>query len=112
MSDDVRIVLVTAPSDDVASALSRTLVEDRLCACVNRVEGLRSVYRWEGKLHDDGEVLMIIKTTDARVDALTKRVEKEHPYECPEVVVLPVVAGSVGYLDWVRKSVEKPGNER
>ena len=108
---DVRVVLVTAPSDEVAVALSRTLVTERLCACVNRVPGLRSVYAWEGELHDDAEVLLVIKTTDARVPSLTERIVEAHPYECPEVIVLPVVAGAAGYLDWVRGSVEAPGDD-
>lgn len=100
---DVRVVLVTAPDDDVAARLARSVVEAGLAACVNRVPGVRSVYAWEGEIHDDAEVLLVMKTTTDRLEGLTARIETEHPYDCPEVVALPVVGGSQSYLDWVRR---------
>jgi len=101
VGSDVRVVLVTAPDLDTAAALARTLVEERLVACANLVPGVRSIYRWEGRIQDDAEVLLVAKTGAARCDALAARVRDLHPYELPEVVVLPVSGGSRDYLDWV-----------
>jgi periplasmic divalent cation tolerance protein len=97
----VRVVLVSAPDAEVAGRLARTLVTERLAACVNVVAGVRSVYRWEGKVQDDAEVLLVIKSTDARLAALCARVTALHPYELPEVLALPAVGGSARYLEWV-----------
>jgi periplasmic divalent cation tolerance protein len=102
---DVRVVLVTAPDAEVAKTLARALVDERLCACVNLVPAITSVYRWEGEVQEDNEALLIIKTTDASVDALRARVEALHPYDVPEVIALDVTAGAEAYLGWVRKEV-------
>ena len=99
----VRVVLVTAPDPEQGAALARRLVEERLAACVNVVPGVRSIYRWEGEVQEDSEVLLVIKTREDRSEALAARVKEIHPYDLPEVVVLPVVGGSEGYLDWVRQ---------
>ena len=99
------VVLVTTPSAEVAAALARALVEARLAACGNVVPGLRSVYRWEGKVCDDPEALLVLKTTRARFEALRDEVLRRHPYEVPEVVALPVVAGSAPYLAWLAGQV-------
>lgn len=98
---DVVVILVTAPPNEPAQQIARELVESGLAACVNRVPGIRSVYRWEGRVHDDGEELLIIKTGRSRVQALTDRVREIHPYEEPEILVLPVSDGSPSYLAWV-----------
>ena len=87
-------------------AIFRLLVqagEEGLAACVNRVAGVRSTYRWDGKLCDDAEVLLLIKTLETRFEALEARIRALHPYEVPEIIALPVVAGSTGYLDWVTR---------
>jgi periplasmic divalent cation tolerance protein len=99
---DVLVVFVTAPDDVVAARLARTVVERGLAACVNRIPGVRSVYAWEGEIHDDAEVLLVMKTTAGRLADLVSQVVKEHPYACPEVVALPVAGGSSPYLEWVR----------
>ncbi len=99
---DVRVVLVTAPDTDTAARLAGALVEERLAACVNVVPEIRSFYRWEGAVQDDAEVLLVIKSTAARSDALAARVRELHPYDLPEVLELPAVGGSDAYLDWVR----------
>ncbi|HSB18828.1 MAG TPA: divalent-cation tolerance protein CutA [Anaeromyxobacteraceae bacterium] len=99
---DTLVVLVTAPSAEAAAGIARALVEERLAACGNVVPGLRSIYRWEGKLHDDAEALLVLKTTRSRFPALRDRVLALHPYEVPEVLALPVEAGSEKYLAWVR----------
>jgi periplasmic divalent cation tolerance protein len=101
---DAIVVLVTAPSADVAAAIARTLVEERLAACGNILPGVRSIYRWEGKLQDEPEVLLVLKTQRRHFSALRDRILALHPYEVPEVIALPVEAGSAGYLDWIAKS--------
>ncbi|ABC80907.1 MULTISPECIES: divalent-cation tolerance protein CutA [Anaeromyxobacter] len=98
---DARVVLVTAPDADAAARLARALVEERLAACGNVVPAIRSIYRWEGSVHDEGEALLVLKTRAARVDALRARVLELHPYQVPEVLVLPVEAGSEAYLAWI-----------
>jgi periplasmic divalent cation tolerance protein len=95
------VVLVTAPTAERAAELARTLVEERLAACGNVVPGLRSIYRWEGKVQEDAEALLLLKTTRARFEALRERILALHPYQVPEVIALPVEAGSATYLDWI-----------
>ncbi len=95
------VVLVTAPTAEKAAEIARAVVEERLAACGNVVPGLRSIYRWEGKVQDDAEALLVLKTTRARFEALRDRVLALHPYEVPEVLALPVEAGSAGYLAWI-----------
>lgn len=95
------VVLVTAPKLPVARRLARTLVNERLAACVNLVPDLRSVYRWEGKVCEDAEVLCLIKTRHALLDRLIERVRSLHPYSVPEIIALPLVAGSAPYLAWM-----------
>ena len=101
MTDQVRVVFVTAPDPDTAAVIGRTLVEERLIACANVVPGIRSIYRWEGQVADDPEVLLVLKTRASRCAAVAARVKALHPYALPEVVALPVVDGSEAYLDWV-----------
>ena len=100
-SDGVRAVLVTAPDAEVGERLARALVDERLAACVNLIDSVRSIYRWQGNVEDDAEVLLVAKTGASRCEALAARVEALHPYELPEIVVLPVDGGSEPYLRWV-----------
>lgn len=104
--DAVVACLLTFPDEEVAARVARALVDERLCACVNLLPGVRSIYRWEGAVSDDREVLAIAKTTRVRWEALRRRVVELHPYQVPEVIALPVVAGHAPYLDWVRGSVD------
>jgi periplasmic divalent cation tolerance protein len=98
---DALVVLVTAPSPDQAAEIARALVEERLAACGNVVPAIRSIYRWEGKVHDDAEALLVLKTTRGRFEALRDRVLALHPYDVPEVLALPVEAGNAAYLAWI-----------
>ena len=98
---DALVVLVTTPSPDRAAEIARALVEERLAACGNVVPGLRSIYRWEGEVHDDAEALLVLKVPAARVRELSDRVVALHPYEVPEVIALPVEAGNARYLEWI-----------
>src|SRR5678816_1250174 len=101
-SSDVRVALVTAPDDAVAASIARTLVEERLVACANLVANVRSIYRWQGSVEDQREVMLVLKTRADRVDALAERLRALHPYDVPELLVLGVETGLAPYLDWVR----------
>jgi periplasmic divalent cation tolerance protein len=100
---DVRVVLVTAPDAATAEVLARALVEERLAACVNVVPGVRSIYRWQGRVEEAAELLLVAKTRADRGAALAARVRELHPYELPEVLELPALGGSEAYLEWVRE---------
>ncbi|XP_032940102.1 protein CutA homolog [Catharus ustulatus] len=101
----ISAAFVTCPNPSVATELARALVTQRLAACVNIVPGVTSVYTWQGKLEEDSEVLLMIKTRSSRVPALIDFVRSHHPYEVPEVVALPVAQGNPPYLRWVGDSV-------
>lgn len=103
---DAVVVYVTAPDSDTAARIARSLVQERLAACGNIVPGLRSIYTWQGQVHDDAEVLLILKTRAERVADLAARVVALHPYDLPEVIALPVSAGLPGYLQWVADQVD------
>lgn len=102
--DDIHLLYCTCPDADTASRIARALVESRLAACVNIVPGLRSFYRWQGAIQDEAECLLLIKTQAARIAPVTESIRALHPYELPEVIAVPVVAGLAPYLDWVRDS--------
>lgn len=95
------LCLSTCPDGETAARIARALVEERLAACVNRVPGVTSMYRWRGEIHDDAEVLLLIKTTRDRFDALRARLPELHPYEVPELVALEITGGLASYLDWI-----------
>lgn len=103
------VVLCNFPDGDAAARAARTLVEERLAACVNILTGgVRSIYRWQGQVMDEAEVTCLIKTTPARLGALRARLLALHPYQVPEIVALPAPAAGVndGYLAWVRGEVD------
>ena len=99
----VAIVLTTIGADADAATLARTLVEERLAACVNLLPPMTSVYRWQGKVEQDRELQIVIKTTADRVPALQTRLRQLHPYELPEFLVIDAT-GSEAYLAWVGES--------
>lgn len=101
MNNKVFIVFSTCPDETVARDLGRRLVESGRAACVNVIPGLRSIYRWQDRIEEDEEAMMMIKTVEERVDEITAWLAQEHPYAVPEVVGLPVLAGLPGYLQWV-----------
>ena len=103
MSDALE-VHVTMPNADTARSIGRTLVQERLAACVNVVPGVVSIYSWNGALHEDDEVVCLIKTSPERFERLRARVVELHPYDVPEVIAFAVDDGSREYLDWVRSS--------
>ena len=97
----VQVVMITAPDADTGRRLAHALVSEGLAACVNLVPGIRSIYRWEGEVREEEEVLLLAKTRSDRCAALAARVRDLHPYDLPEVVVLPASGGSRDYLEWV-----------
>jgi len=101
-----RLVLITTPSRRVSERLSKGLVGGKLAACVNIVPGLRSRYRWKGKVETAKEELLLVKTTGGKLRKLTEWVRKNHPYSVCEVIALPIVAGNPAYLRWIVGSVK------
>jgi len=99
---DTLLILCTCPNADSAGRIARVLVEERLAACVNRVPGLTSVYRWQGEIHEDNEVLLLIKTRRELFELLRARIIELHPYDVPEVIALEITAGHAPYLEWLR----------
>jgi periplasmic divalent cation tolerance protein len=99
------VVLITAPDLKLARKLARAALEARLIACANLVPGMESHYWWAGRIEKAAEVLLIMKTTTARLAALEKLVVACHPYDTPEFLALPLKRGSQRYLNWLRKAV-------
>ncbi|RAP58230.1 divalent-cation tolerance protein CutA [Oleiagrimonas sp. MCCC 1A03011] len=102
---DARLLLCTCPDEASAARIARALVEARLAACVSRLPGLTSTYRWEGAVQEDTEVLLLIKTRAAAVAALQARLLELHPYDVPELIALNIADGLPAYLDWLGESV-------
>src|SRR6266576_1767289 len=99
------LVLVTAPNLDTSRALSKAALEAHLVACANGIAKIESHYWWQGKIESTAEVLILFKTTKAKLKALEKLIVANHPYDTPEFLVLPIFAGNKRYLDWVGESV-------
>jgi periplasmic divalent cation tolerance protein len=104
--DKVLIVLTTCPAQAVADQIAQTLVGEHLAACVNQIPGIRSIYMWKGQVQTDAEVQLVIKTTERGFESLKARLAALHPYELPELIGIPVCAGSEKYLAWVRDTVK------
>ena len=100
---DEIVVFITASTEEEAAGIAHALVQARLAACVNIVKGIRSVYRWEGKVEDDSEVLMIVKTQRALFDQLQSKVVENHSYSVPGIIALPIVEGQENYMKWLRE---------
>lgn len=100
------VVYITA-SGDKAGELAGTLVREKLAACVNRVPGVESTYTWEGRVERDTEDLLIVKTRTHLFDRLKERVQALHGYDVPEIIAVPIVAGSESYLEWMTACVSK-----
>jgi periplasmic divalent cation tolerance protein len=98
---DLVVVLCTVPDAETGASLARTVVDERLAACVNIVPGVRSIYSWKGEIQDDGEVLLLVKTRESLFGALRERLASLHPYDVPEIVALQAASCHGPYLDWV-----------
>jgi len=104
MPENQIVILCTVPDRGSGDRIAQALVDERLAACVNRVPGLVSTYRWEGRVQKADECLLLIKTTGARFEAVRERIKALHPYELPEIVALPITAGSPEYLNWITEN--------
>jgi periplasmic divalent cation tolerance protein len=98
---EARVVLCTVPDEATAERIARTLLDELLVACVNIVPGLRSLYRWQGKIEDERELLLVIKTQASRYPELERRLQELHPYEVCEVLAFEVAAAAPKYLSWL-----------
>jgi periplasmic divalent cation tolerance protein len=101
----IQLVYITTGDKAEAKQIGMALVESRLAACVNIIDQMNSLYRWEGQIQDDQEVILIAKTTSENVPALKNKVKEMHSYECPCIVCLPVADGYEPFLTWVREQV-------
>ena len=104
--ENIRVVFVSIPRDE-ANKLAKSLVENRLAACINIVPKIESYFWWDNKLEHDEEALLIIKTTQQRFDELRAWVVANHPYDLPEIISLPLSDGLSDYIEWVKKETER-----
>jgi periplasmic divalent cation tolerance protein len=109
MVEDVLLVLTTWPDAETARGAARAIVGERLAACANMVSNVESIYRWKEKVEENGEVLMILKTTAARYAGLAARIKELHPYEVPEILCFRAIAGEPAYVGWVADSCDLTG---
>jgi periplasmic divalent cation tolerance protein len=108
--EQVILVLTNVPDAMTATALGRRLVEQKLAACVSRLPGVQSIYRWQGAIEEANEVTVLIKTTQARYAELETAIKALHPYQVPEIIAVPIVEGLAGYLDWIVQETRKDVN--
>lgn len=101
------VVYITAPNEEEAAKIAKILVEERLAGCVNIIKDIRSIYSWQGKLEDEKEVLMIVKTRLKLFSALTSKVKELHSYTVPEVIAMPIVDGSEEYIKWLKEATSQ-----
>jgi periplasmic divalent cation tolerance protein len=100
---DAMLVLTTLPNADAAAEMAKSIVEERLAACANLFPALRSIYRWQAKMEDQNEVLVLFKTRQEHFDRLRSRILELHPYEVPEVLAIPVEQAYQPYLEWLAR---------
>ena len=99
------MLLCTCPDRETAASLAHKILQDSLAACINILPGIESVYRWQGKVEQDTEVLMLIKSLSRAADELERIITQNHPYELPEIITVPIDAGSNDYLQWITNNV-------
>ncbi|VAX21683.1 Periplasmic divalent cation tolerance protein CutA [hydrothermal vent metagenome] len=102
---DKLVGLITASSEEEARKIAKSLVEERLAACVSIIPSVRSIYRWKEEIHDDEEFLLVVKTSGKQFEAIKTLVHELHSYETPEIIALPIVSGSGKYLEWMNKNL-------
>ena len=105
------VVFTTVPDEETGARIARTLVEERLAACVNVVPGLRSFYRWQGTLEDDDEALLVAKVRAEDFEAYAERMTALHPYAVPEIVALPAERVAEAYLSWAIEQTDRSGGD-
>lgn len=104
------VILTNMPDAAAAASLARHLVEQRLAACANCLPGVQSIYRWQGAIEEASEVTIFFKTTRARYADLEPAIRAMHPYQVPEIIAIPIVAGLPAYLDWIAHETKKDRN--
>lgn len=100
------IVLITAASEQEAAMIGQAVIRERLAACTNIIRSVRSIYRWQGRIEDGQEVLMILKTKQVLFERLQKRVKELHSYSVPEIIAIPVIEGDAQYLNWLGQETD------
>ncbi len=105
MKFDYIVVLVTTPDEKVAEKIGNILIEKKFAACVNIVKDINSIYFWKGKIENDSEALMIIKTRYELFEELSNQIKSQHPYTVPEIIGIPILTGSDTYLNWIDETV-------
>lgn len=105
MADEYRLLYVTAGTKDEALTIADALIEEYLVACANIIDGVMSVYRWEGKVQHDQEAVLIAKTATFRLDAAIRRVRELHSYDCPCIVAIPIEDGNPAFLEWISRNI-------
>lgn len=101
------VIVTTVGTEEQANLIARELVARRQAACVNAVPGVRSTYRWQGKICTDGEIMLVVKTAESEFDAVAATIRELHSYELPEILSFPVDRGDPGFLRWIADSVDK-----
>lgn len=104
MPENQIVILCTVPDRRSGEKIAQALVQERLAACVNLLPGVVSTYRWEGAVKQEEELLLLIKTSGARFEAVRERIQALHPYELPEIIALSITAGDSNYLNWLSES--------
>jgi periplasmic divalent cation tolerance protein len=99
------VVVSTTDTLKLAKEIAAALIEDHAAACVNIIPGIHSVYRWEGKVIEDEEFLLLIKSVEEKFEAIRSKICSMHTYQTPEIIALPITAGDTNYLDWLRKQL-------
>src|SRR5918999_1846247 len=107
-ADEVCEVIITAPDPDWLVEFTRRLVIDRLCASGHNFQPIRTIYRWQGQVHDKTEGRVALRTRRALLPQIVDRAKREHPYEVPSVVAIPIIDGGPDYLDWILEQTEQP----
>jgi periplasmic divalent cation tolerance protein len=106
MQENQIVVFCTAPNRETGERIARALVQERLAACVNLLPGLVSTYRWQGKVEQAAECLLLIKTAQSRFDTLRERIKSLHPYDVPEIIAMPISQGDTQYLKWITENTQ------
>lgn len=102
---EIIIVFVTVPGLREGSRISKAILTSRLAACVNVIPGVQSIYKWKGKIVQEKEAMLVLKTTRLRYRKLEQKIKELHPYEVPEVIAIPLICGSPQYVEWVTREV-------
>jgi len=106
MKPEYLVIFCTVPNEEVAQTISESLVSENLAACVNIIKHVRSIYLWKSEICDEGELLLIIKSTVEAFASLESKIQKLHPYEVPEILAIPVFRGNESYLAWIDENMK------